>query len=118
MAASRIQNARTCRSVVMCSAITPQVSCIGTCQECGLKKHSLRGYSYDAIRLDTGLDSAARIVRGPIYHFRWKGTMRKLVEITFMSLDGVIDAPDLTTHAQRYFAGDAEHDRYQKEHLF
>lgn len=31
--------------------------------------------------------------------------MRKLVEITFMSLDAVIDAPDLTDHAQRYFGG-------------
>jgi dihydrofolate reductase len=44
--------------------------------------------------------------------------MRQLVEITFMSLDGVIDAPDLTNHAQRYFSGDAQHDRYQKDHLF
>ena len=72
----------------------------------------------DAIRLDTGFDSAARIMRCRVYQFRWKGTMRKLVEITFMSLDGVIDARDLTTHAQRYFAGDTQHDRYQKEHLF
>jgi dihydrofolate reductase len=44
--------------------------------------------------------------------------MRQLVEITFMSLDGVIDAPDITQHAQPYFAGDKEHDRYQKERLF
>jgi dihydrofolate reductase len=44
--------------------------------------------------------------------------MRRLVEITFMSLDGVIDAPDLTNHAERYFTGDVQHDRYQKEHLF
>jgi Dihydrofolate reductase len=44
--------------------------------------------------------------------------MRKLVEITFMSLDGVIDAPDITQEAHRYFSGDPEHDRYQKDHLF
>ena len=44
--------------------------------------------------------------------------MRKLVEITFMSLDGVIDAPDLTQEAQQYFSGDPEHDRYQRDHLF
>jgi dihydrofolate reductase len=44
--------------------------------------------------------------------------MRKLVEITFMSLDGVIDAPDITQEARQYFAGDPEHDRYQKDHLF
>ena len=35
-----------------------------------------------------------------------------------MSLDGVIDAPDLTQEARQYFSGDPEHDRYQKEHLF
>ena len=34
-----------------------------------------------------------------------------------MSLDGVIDAPDVTREAQPYFAGDEEHDRYQKERL-
>jgi dihydrofolate reductase len=44
--------------------------------------------------------------------------MRKLVEITFMSLDGVIDAPDITQEARQYFSGDPEHDQYQKEHLF
>lgn len=40
-------------------------------------------------------------------------TMRRSVEITFMSLDDVIGAPDLTEHAQRYFGGDAQHDAYQ-----
>lgn len=44
--------------------------------------------------------------------------MRKLVEITFMSLDGVIDAPDITQEARPYFNGDAQHDRYQQGHLF
>jgi dihydrofolate reductase len=44
--------------------------------------------------------------------------VRKLVEITFMSLDAVIDAPDLIKEAQSYFAGNTEHDEYQKEHLF
>lgn len=44
--------------------------------------------------------------------------VRKLIEITFMSLDGVIDAPDITQEARTYFSGDPEHDRYQKEHLF
>ena len=43
--------------------------------------------------------------------------MRKLIEITFMSLDGVIDAPDLTDQAARYFSSDEEHDRYQMDHL-
>ncbi|MDB4891401.1 MAG: hypothetical protein JWL61_3256 [Gemmatimonadetes bacterium] len=43
--------------------------------------------------------------------------MRKLVEITFMSLDGVIDSPEITSHAQRYLSGDAQHDRYQKDRL-
>ena len=44
--------------------------------------------------------------------------MRKLVEVTFMSLDGVIDAPDVAKEAQPYFSGDTEHDHYQKERLF
>jgi dihydrofolate reductase len=44
--------------------------------------------------------------------------MRKLVEITFMSLDGVIDAPDITQEARAYFSGDEQHDQYQKERLF
>jgi dihydrofolate reductase len=44
--------------------------------------------------------------------------MRKLIEITYMSLDGVMDAPDITQEAQRYFAGDEQHDRYQKRWLF
>jgi dihydrofolate reductase len=44
--------------------------------------------------------------------------MRKLVEITFMSLDGVIDAPDITQEARSYFSGDKQHDQYQKDRLF
>src|SRR3954469_16012718 len=44
--------------------------------------------------------------------------MRNLVEITFMSLDGVIDAPDITQEAQPYFLGDKQHDEYQKARLF
>jgi dihydrofolate reductase len=34
-----------------------------------------------------------------------------------MSLDGVIDAPDITQEAQPYFSGDKQHDQYQKERL-
>jgi hypothetical protein len=49
---------------------------------------------------------------------RGEWRMRKLVEISFMSLDGVIDAPDITREARQYFSGDPEHDRYQKDHLF
>ena len=44
--------------------------------------------------------------------------MRKLIEITFMSLDGVMDAPDMVQQAQQYFQSDAEHDEYQKARLF
>lgn len=44
--------------------------------------------------------------------------MRKLTEITFMSLDGVIDAPDLVQEARPYFQSCDEHDAYQKERLF
>jgi dihydrofolate reductase len=35
-----------------------------------------------------------------------------------MSLDGVIDAPDIIQQAQSYFAGDKQHDQYQEQHLF
>ena len=35
-----------------------------------------------------------------------------------MSLDGVIDAPDITQEAQSYFSGDKQHDQYQTERLF
>jgi len=35
--------------------------------------------------------------------------MRKLVEVTFMSLDGVIDAPGLVEQARPYFLSDEEH---------
>jgi dihydrofolate reductase len=44
--------------------------------------------------------------------------MRKLIEITFMSLDGVIDAPDVVKEAQPYFASNEEHEAYQKGRLF
>lgn len=44
--------------------------------------------------------------------------MRKLIEITFMSLDGAMDAPDIVQEAQPYFLSDEEHDAYQKERLF
>jgi dihydrofolate reductase len=44
--------------------------------------------------------------------------MRRLIEITFMSLSGVIDAPDLVQEAQRYFLSNEEHNDYQKERLF
>lgn len=43
--------------------------------------------------------------------------MRKLIEITFMSIDGVIDAPDMVEHAQQFFSNQ-EHDDYQKQWLF
>jgi dihydrofolate reductase len=44
--------------------------------------------------------------------------MRKLIEITFMSLDGVIDAPDIVQEARPYFLSDEEHDTYQNNWLF
>jgi dihydrofolate reductase len=44
--------------------------------------------------------------------------VRKLIEITFMSLDGVIDAPDIAQEARAYYSGDAQHDQYQKNRLF
>jgi dihydrofolate reductase len=43
--------------------------------------------------------------------------MRKLIEITFMSLDGVMDAPDLVQAVQPYFQSSTEHDEYQKRRL-
>jgi dihydrofolate reductase len=43
--------------------------------------------------------------------------MRKLIEITFMSLDGVMDAPDIVQEAQPYFSAKEELN-YQKEWLF
>lgn len=44
--------------------------------------------------------------------------MRKLIEVTFQSLDGVIDAPDIVKEAQPYFLSDPEHDNYARERLF
>jgi dihydrofolate reductase len=49
---------------------------------------------------------------------RRKEPMRRLIEITFMSLNGVIDAPDLVQEARRYFLSNEEHNKYQKERLF
>lgn len=43
--------------------------------------------------------------------------MRKLIEITFMSLDGVMDAPDIAQEARAYFTSNEEQD-YQKARLF
>jgi len=44
--------------------------------------------------------------------------MRSLVEATFMSLDGVIDAPKLVEEAQPYWLKDEEHARYSHKLLF
>jgi dihydrofolate reductase len=44
--------------------------------------------------------------------------MRKLIEVTFQSLDGVVDAPDIVQEAQPYFLSDPEHDNYARERLF
>jgi dihydrofolate reductase len=44
--------------------------------------------------------------------------MRKLIEATFMSLDGVIDAPKLVEEAQPYFSSDEEHATYSRKLLF
>lgn len=43
--------------------------------------------------------------------------MRKLVEVTFMSLDGVIDAPGLVEQARSYFLSDEEHSELSWELL-
>jgi dihydrofolate reductase len=44
--------------------------------------------------------------------------MRKLIEITFQSIDGVVDAADIVKEAQPYFLDDAEHNHYAREKLF
>ena len=44
--------------------------------------------------------------------------MRKLIEATFMSLDGVVDAPKLVEEAQPYFLSDKEHATYTHNLLF
>ena len=44
--------------------------------------------------------------------------MRKLIEITFQSLDGVVDAPDIVQEARPYFLSNPEHDNYAREKLF
>jgi dihydrofolate reductase len=43
--------------------------------------------------------------------------VRRLIEITFMSVDGVIDAPDITEEARPYFSSSEEQD-FQKGRLF
>ena len=43
--------------------------------------------------------------------------MRRLIEITFMSLDGVIDAPDVVQQARPSFVSNSEHDNYQRGRL-
>jgi dihydrofolate reductase len=45
-------------------------------------------------------------------------SMRKLIEVTFQSLDSVVDAPDVVQEAQPYFLSNPEHDNYAKERLF
>ena len=44
--------------------------------------------------------------------------MRKLIEATFMSLDGVVDAPKLVEEAQPYWLSDKEHAKYSHKLLF
>lgn len=44
--------------------------------------------------------------------------MRRLVEVTFMSLDGVMDSLDVVQEAQPYFLSNEEHDAYQHQRLF
>ncbi len=44
--------------------------------------------------------------------------MRNLIEITFMSLDGVIDAPGIVEEAQPYWLSNEEHARYSHNLLF
>lgn len=44
--------------------------------------------------------------------------MRNLIEVTFMSLDGIINAPDVVMESQPYWLSDEEHHNYQKERLF
>jgi dihydrofolate reductase len=43
--------------------------------------------------------------------------MRNLVEITFMSLDGTIDSPEIVQEARRYFEANEEHYGYQMKRL-
>ncbi len=44
--------------------------------------------------------------------------MRKLIEVTFQSINGVMDAPDIVQEAQPYFLSDPEHNNYARERLF
>ncbi len=44
--------------------------------------------------------------------------MRKLIEVTFQSLDGVVDAPDIVQEARQYFLSNPEHANYAREKLF
>jgi dihydrofolate reductase len=43
--------------------------------------------------------------------------VRRLIEITFMSLDGVIDSPEVVKEGQRYFSAPDEQ-QYELDHLF
>ena len=44
--------------------------------------------------------------------------MRNLIEVTFMSLNGVMDAPKLVQEAMPYFQNDQEHFNYAEKLLF
>jgi dihydrofolate reductase len=44
--------------------------------------------------------------------------MRKLIEVTFQSIDGVVDAPDIVQEARAYFLSNPEHENYARERLF
>jgi dihydrofolate reductase len=44
--------------------------------------------------------------------------MRNLIEVTFQSIDGVVDAADIVQEAQPYFLSDPEHNSYARERLF
>ena len=44
--------------------------------------------------------------------------MRNLIEVTFMSLNGVMDAPKLVQEAMPYFQNDQEHSNYAEKLLF
>jgi dihydrofolate reductase len=45
-------------------------------------------------------------------------SMRRLIEVTFQSLDGVVDAPDVVQEARPYFLSNPEHEDYAREKLF
>jgi dihydrofolate reductase len=43
--------------------------------------------------------------------------LRNLIEVTFMSLDGVIDAPNIVEEAKPYWFSDEEHSKMQEKFL-